>query len=239
MFPESCKPDDMSMDEVSEAWAAYDGIIYWKPDPKSPTSVPQQIIVNSSKTGMYDMLNVQLKMFQDVSGVQGALQGQTPASGTPASLFMQQTQNAQTALIDVLDSFKEAREDHYRKTMKLIQQYYDEEKYLNIGGSASKEIIYRPKDIRDAELELSIGESQSTPAYRMIMNDMLMTLMNQQQITLDEVLQVGAFPFADELRQVIQARKDSAQQQQGDPNAQMLPAHIQEQINAGQQQQKQ
>jgi hypothetical protein len=237
MFPEDCKPDDMSMDEISEAWAAYDGIIYYKPKPGMPA--PQQIIVNSSKTGMYDMLNVQLKMFQDVSGVQGALQGQTPASGTPASLFMQQTQNAQTALIDVLDSFKEAREDHYRKTMKLIQQYYDEEKYLNIGGSASKEIIYRPHDIRDAELELSIGESQSTPAYRMIMNDMLMTLMNQQQITLDEVLQVGAFPFADELRQVIQARKDSAQQQQGDPNAQMLPAHIQEQINAGQQQQKQ
>lgn len=218
MFPEDAKPDDMSMDEISDTWAAYDGIIYYKPNKSGKT--PEQIIVNSSNTGLYDMLNVQLKMFQEVSGIQGALQGQAPSSGTPAALYAQQTQNAQTTLIDVFDSFKEVREARDIKTMKLIQQYYDDETYINIGGRTNKSITYKPQDIRDAELDLCIEESQSTPVYRMIMNEFLMQLQQTQQISLDELLQVGAFPFADELRQVIQGREQ-------------VPQGIQQQISAG------
>lgn len=232
MFPEDCKPDDMSMDEISEIWAQHDGFIYYKPS-KTSNAIPQQIINNSTDPGLMNMLNIQLKMFQDVSGIQGALQGQTPNSGTPASLFMQQSQNAQISLIDLFESFKEARETRDIKKMKLIQQYYTEDRYINLGGRSTKEIVYKPSEIRDAEMDLSIEESQSTPVYRMIMNDFLMTLMNQQQITIDELLEVGAFPFADKLRQVISSRKDNAQQAGA---GQMIPADLQEQINAGGQQ---
>lgn len=227
MFPEESKPDGMSMDDIADAWSSYDGIIYYKPKPGVPA--PQQIIVNSSNTGYYDMLQVQLKMFQDVSGIQGAMQGQSPASGTPAALFMQQTQNAQTALVDIFDTFKECRETRDWKTMKVMQQYYNEERYINISGRSTEQIIYRPQDVKNAEFDLRIEESTSTPVYRMIMNDWLMQLQQQQQITLDELLQVGAFPFADKLRQVIQSRQDQAQQN----GAPMVPAEIQEQINAG------
>jgi hypothetical protein len=228
MFPEECKPDNLSMDDISEAWAQHDGMIYYK---SSPTrEVPHQIINNSTDPGLLNMLNIQLKMFQDVSGIQGALQGQQPTAGTPASLFMQQTQNAQTALIDLFESFKEARETRDYKNMKLIQQYYTEDKWINLGGRSSKEIIYKPSEIRNAEMDLSIEESTSTPVYRMIMNDFLMNLMNQQQITLDELLEVGAFPFAEKLRQIISSRKDNAQQAGA---GQMIPADMQEQINAG------
>lgn len=227
MFPESAKPDDMSMDEISDAWAAYDGIIYYKPTPG--VARPEQVIVNSSNTGLYDMLNVQLKMFQEVSGVQGALQGQAPTSGTPAALYIQQTQNAQTSLVDVFESFKEFREVRDVKKMKLIQQYYDDEKFINVNGASKKSFIYRPQDIRDAELDLSIEESQNTPVYRMIMNDFLMQLKQNQEITLDELLQVGAFPFADELRQVIKNRENNGE----------IPPQMQEQINIGMQQEAQ
>lgn len=227
MFPEECKPDGMTMDQIAETWSSYDGIIYYKPKPGVPA--PQQIIVNSSNTGYYDMLQVQLKMFQDVSGIQGAMQGQAPAPGTPAALFMQQTQNAQLALVDIFETFKECREARDWKTMKTMQQFYNEERYINISGRSTERIIYRPQDVQNAEFDLRIEESTSTPVYRMIMNEWLMQLQQQQQITLDELLQVGAFPFADKLRQVIQSRQDQAQQN----GAPMVPPEIQEQINAG------
>ena len=57
-------------------------LIYYKPNTNK--EVPQQIIANTSQTGAYDMLNLQLKLLEDISGVQGALQGQAPKAGTPA-----------------------------------------------------------------------------------------------------------------------------------------------------------
>jgi hypothetical protein len=33
------------------------------------------------------MLSIQLKLLEDISGVQGALQGKAPSAGTPASLY--------------------------------------------------------------------------------------------------------------------------------------------------------
>jgi len=228
MFPEECKPDNMTMDEIADQWAQYDGVIYYKPKPGVPA--PQQIIINSSNTGNYDMLNVQLKMFQDVSGIQGAMQGQKTAAGTPASLFMQQAQNSQTALIDVFEHFKEIREERDFKNMKLIQQYYNEEKYININGRLSDEIIYRPEEVQNAEYDVKIEESTSTPVYRMIMNEWLMQLQQQQQITLDEMLQLGTIPMGDKLRQIIQSRQDNAQMN----GAEMQAPQVQEQINAAQ-----
>ena len=91
--------------------------------------------------------------------------------------------------------------------MKLIQQYYDDETYINIGGRTNKSITYKPQDIRDAELDLCIEESQSTPVYRMIMNEFLMQLQQTQQISLDELLQVGAFPFVSRRVETSNTRK--------------------------------
>ncbi len=45
----------------------------------------QQIISNSQQPVVTELLSIQLKLLEDISGVQGALQGQTPGAGTPAS----------------------------------------------------------------------------------------------------------------------------------------------------------
>lgn len=240
MFPEESLPDGMSMKDIAAEWVSYNGIIYYKAKPGVPA--PQQVIANSSQTGAYDMLNIQLKLLEDISGVQGALQGKAPSSGTPASLYMQQTQNSATTLTDLLESYREVREERDMKNLKLIQQYYTEPRYINISSNNVKpnEIVYNPSEVRNTEFDLSITESSSTPAYRMIMNDFLMQLFGAQQITLEELLENGSFPFADKLLQAIQTRKQEAEQaammngqmQQGGPQSPMVPPEIMQQINA-------
>ena len=234
MFPEDQKPDHMSMDEIAETWASYRGIIYYKPKPG--TNAPEQIINNSSNPGLFQMLQIQLKLIEDVSGVQGSLQGQTPPSGTAASLFMQQTQNATTSLTDLFESYREVRETRDIKNMKLIQQYYEEPRYINVSGVSKKSFMYNPELVQNSEFDLSITESTATPAYRMIMNDFLMQLFNQQAITLDQLLDMGTFPFADKLKQSIEARKQEAAA--GQPMGQVVPPEVQQQINNIPQQQQ-
>lgn len=214
MFPEECMPEGMTVEEIAEEWVSYNGVILYKPKPH--ISPPQQIIANTSQTGIYDMLRIQLQLLEDVSGISGALQGKEPSSGTPAALYAQQSQNSSINLIDIMESFRQLREDRDTKNMKLQQQYYTDTRYLNIaGGNYSEEAkIFKPEKVRNIEFDLSLTESTSTPAYRMIQNDMLMQLFGTGAITVEELLENGTYPFADRLLQSIKSRQQQMNNQQ-------------------------
>jgi hypothetical protein len=158
------------------------------------------------------MLNLQLKFFEDISGVNGALQGKPGYSGISAALYNQQMQNGTTSLLDLLDSFQEFVRDAAYKDVKNIQQFYDQKRTFNIAGRAGMQVIYDPAKIRDVEMDISIVPSQATPAYRTLANEFLMQLFTQQAISLEQMLQVGNFPFADALLQNIQSQKEQLAQ---------------------------
>ena len=160
------------------------------------------------------MLNMMLKFFEDISGVNGALQGKPGYAGMSASLYNQQTQNATTSLLDLLDSFQEFVRDAAYKDVKNIQQFYDQKRMFNISGRMATQIVYDPNKMRDVEMDISVVPSQATPAYRSIANDFLMQLFEKQAISLEQMLQAGNFPFADTLLQSIQTQKEQMQQGQ-------------------------
>ena len=242
MFPEDAKPDNMSMDEIADEWTTTGGIIYYKA--KAGVAAPQQIIANTTQTGNFEMLNMQLKLLEDISGVQGAMQGQTPGAGTPAALFAQQIQQGNNSLIDMFESYKTVREDRDMKNLKLIQQAYKEDRYINlVGKDANRNIMYVASEVQNTEFDLSIVESSSTPAYRMIINDMLMNLQREGQVSLKTMLRVGDFPFSDKLLQELEAEQQQAQEQQSAMPQQgiaqgQVPPQVQQQINAGMQPQQ-
>ena len=109
--------------------------------------MPQQIAVNATQVGAYEMLSLQMRLFEDISGVHGAIQGKAAQSGTPASLYAQQIQYSSTNLLDLFESFKTFREDRDIKIMKTIQQFYSDNRYLNLAGNNyGKEIsTYTPR----------------------------------------------------------------------------------------------
>ncbi|WP_279187526.1 hypothetical protein [Bacteroides acidifaciens] len=93
-----------------------------------------------------------------------------------------------------------------------MQQFYDTKRVFNIAGKSGAQIEYDPKKIRDVEFDLSITESTSTPAYRHLANDMLMQLYQSQAISVEQLLEHGDFPFADELLQSIKSQKEQLAQ---------------------------
>ena len=206
LFPEECMPKGMDINDIADEWSRFNGVIAIKT--KNAAQLPQQIANNSTNIGITELLNLQLKFFEEISGVNGALQGKPGWSGMSASLYSQQTQNATTSLLDLLESFSQFVIDAAYKDVKNMQQYYDTKRVFNIAGKSGAQIEYDPKKIRDIEFDLSIIESTSTPAYRMMANDFLMEIWRSQQISLQQLLEHGDFPFADELLQSLKSQQE-------------------------------
>lgn len=210
MMPDDCLPDGVSIDDIAESWAEFNGVIVYRPSKSG--RVPEQVANNSTNIGIAELLNIQLKFFEDISGVTGALQGKPGFSGESASHFQQQTQNATTTLLDLLECFSGFVVDGAYKDVKNIQQFYDSKRVFNIAGRSGAQIEYDPKKIRDVEFDLSITESTTTPAYRHLANDILMQLWQAQAISVEQLLEHGDFPFADELLQSIKSQKEQLEQ---------------------------
>lgn len=212
LMPEDCLPAGVSMEDIAESWAEFNGVIVYRPSTSG--QLPHQVANNSTNIGIQELLNLQLKFFEDISGVNGALQGKPGFSGQSASMYSQQTQNATTSLLDLLESFTYFVEDGAYKDVKNFQQFYDGKRVFNIAGKNGAQIEYDPQKIRDVEFDLSISESTTTPAYRMLANDFLMQLWQAQAISVEQLLEYGNFPFADELLQSLQSQKEQLEQGQ-------------------------
>ena len=210
MMPDDCLPDGVSIDDIAESWAEFNGVIVYRPSKSG--RVPEQVANNSTNIGIAELLNIQLKFFEDISGVTGALQGKPGFSGESAAHFQQQAQNATTTLLDLLECFSGFVVDGAYKDVKNIQQFYDSKRVFNIAGRSGAQIEYDPKKIRDVEFDLSITESTTTPAYRHLANDILMQLWQAQAISVEQLLEHGDFPFADELLQSIKSQKEQLEQ---------------------------
>lgn len=206
LFPEECMPTGMDINDIADEWSRFNGVIAIKT--KNTAAIPQQISNNSTNIGISELLNIQLKFFEDISGVNGALQGKPGYSGMSASLYHQQTQNSTTSLLDLLESFSMFVIDAAYKDVKNMQQFYDTKRVFNIAGKNASRIEYDPEKIRDVEFDLSIVESTATPAYRQLANDLLMEIWKSGQISLEQFLQHGDFPFADELLQSIKSQQE-------------------------------
>lgn len=212
MFPEGCEADCMSIEEVADEWTRANGVIFFKPKPGVP--LPQQVANNCTNIGLVEMLNLQLKFFEEISGVNGALQGKPGYAGTSAAKYNQETQNATLALLDILESYSAFVRDGAYKDVKNIQQFYDSKRVFNISGRSGAQIEYDPQKIRNVMFDLSIVESTSTPAYRQMANDILMQLWQAQAISTEQLLEYGDFPFGDDLLQSLQSQKEQLAQGQ-------------------------
>lgn len=211
MVPQDCIPKGMSVEDFASQWSKYNGVILYEPNKQG--NIPQQISSNSTNVGITELLNMQLKFFEDISGVNGALQGKPGFSGMSASLYAQQVQNGTVSLMDLLETFSEFVRDGAYKDVKNIQQFYNDKKIINIVGKKGV-VTYDPERIKDVEFDLSVVQSTATPAYRAVANDFLMQIWQTGQITLEQMLEAGNFPFADSLLQSVKAKQEEMQKQQ-------------------------
>lgn len=224
LFPEEAKPDGVTWRELQETWARADGFMVY--NGKSGTA-PRQLSSNNTNVGIQELLSLQLKFFEDISGVNGALQGKPGYSGMSGTLYAQQTQNATTSLVDLLETFSSFVVQSAYKDVKNMQQFYDTKKKVNIAGRSGGAVVYDPEKINNIEFDLSIVESTQTPVVRQMANDFLMQIWQSGQITLEQLLEAGNFPFADSLLQQIKTQGQAMAQGQ---QPQSLSADVQQQV---------
>lgn len=212
MFPEEALPSGMSLEDIANEWSRFNGVITIKAKAGAP--LPQQISNNSTNIGINELLGMQMRLFDDISGVHGALQGKPGNSGISAALYAQQVQQSSTNLIDVLDSFSSFIVEGAKKDVKNIQQYYNADRIRYIAGRKAKLINSHPEEVKDIDFDLSISEGTNTPVFRQLANDFLMQIWGAGQITLEQLLEHGDFPFADDLLQSVRAQQEEQKEQQ-------------------------
>lgn len=115
LFPTGQKPDNYTWDEIGEMWARPNGLIPYYPDGMSDG--PKQIMTNSHPTGAYSLLETEMRLMEQISGVSGAMAGRTEGGQMSAALFDAQTRNGTIGLMDTLacfDTFRKQRDEKVR-----------------------------------------------------------------------------------------------------------------------------
>lgn len=89
---------------MADQWGRFNGVIVYKADANLPE--PKQINGNMGNLGITELLEIQLKMMEDVSGVNGILQGNTSGGNVSGELYNSQTTNAMYSLSDIMESYR-------------------------------------------------------------------------------------------------------------------------------------
>jgi hypothetical protein len=223
MVPEDVVPNNMTPQEFADEWTKFNGVIFYKPKPHG--GVPQQITSSSIPAGMQELLQIQMRLMQEISGVNNAFQGQKPATGTPASLYAQQVHQGGIMNKDYYEAFFNRRKQRDFKVVQMIQQFYDEPRHLNVSGTATRDAMtfYEPERARLASFDVTIGQATNTPLYRNLVDDYLTRFLDSGYIDFRTFLANTTLPFADALMKDIQSREEEMMAMGADPNAPQDP----------------
>ena len=119
LFPVGQKPSNVTWEDIANNWASPDGII---PITDRTSHLPQQINSTAGDVGAHRLLEMQLKLFEDTSGVSSTLLGNTssiPANGGSAP-FEAQLRQANASLADLMATFTAWRRDRDLKASMLL-----------------------------------------------------------------------------------------------------------------------
>ena len=103
LFPQEAVPAGSDIDDIIDEWSRFNGVIMYRS--KGGTQPPHQVSGTASQNGITDLLNIQMKMFEDVSGVNSAMQGKLESGSTSGTLYDIQMRQAMVSLQDILDTF--------------------------------------------------------------------------------------------------------------------------------------
>ncbi|MEG1572844.1 MAG: hypothetical protein RR328_04750, partial [Bacteroidales bacterium] len=222
IVPEDSIPDGCDIDDFAQEWSRSNGVIKIKMKPG--TQLPQVISAHAINTDAHTLLQLQLQLINKVSGVNEAMQGHTPKSGTPSSLYSQEAENSSTNIADIMETYISLKEKRDTKVLKIIRQYYREKRYVDIAGASfNKEAsVYDPEMVQNIDAELTIAKSNDTPVYRQITEDFLMSLFTSGAIPVDILLENSSLPMAQGVLDSLKKYKENISKQEHVPQEQVL-----------------
>lgn len=205
--------ESMSREEVIDEYVRYNGVLFVKLKPgQSIDGVVRQYNSGAAVAGDFELLNLQLRLINEISGVNSAMQGQAPRNGTPASLYAQQVHNSSLNLKGLFDGFRTFRRRRDTKLMKTIQQFYKERRYIDLAGKHYNEEAkwYNPEKVQGCEIDVTISDGYNTPVYRMVADEFLMELFRANAVDVKTLLENSSLPFAARILESIKSNEQQA-----------------------------
>ena len=170
----------------------------------------------SSKQDDVQMLGQYMSLLNEITGAHGAMRGEQAKSGTPSSLYAQETQNANNNIADMMQWYNGLIRKRDYKIMQVIQQYYTDRRYLNIAGKDYSEESkwYDPNKVRNSQFDLALIENQSQGVFRAQNEQLLMMLLQNGAIDVETYLESSTSPFADKMLERIKQKQQEAAEAQ-------------------------
>lgn len=212
------------IDYIEKNITNFDSVIPYKSKPGQ--NPPNFVNTVSQAFTPLNVVNMYLKLSENVSGVYGALQGAQPTAGTPAQMYAQQSQNSATSLNGIFEAANSFRIRRDQMNVQLMQQFYTSKRYI-FDKDSGKQLVYDPEQVRNIEFEINVIENTDTSAYRLMVNDLLFQLKQYDttnMLDLRALIEAGNLPFKDNLLNYLNEREQNMQQQG------QLPPDMQQQL---------
>lgn len=220
MVPQECIPDDMDIRDFAREYVKTNGVILIKKG--AYDKLPKQISMNGTNIGAWEMFAQEMNIMQQISGLNGAVQGQVPRANTPSSLYAQQAQNSMMNFVVLFENYNMFCEERDEKLLKVLMQYYTTRRYIGTNGKTAGEMakFYEPEMAQKIEdFNLTAAKSNDTPVFRQMTDDLLMKLLESGRIPLEIFLNNCSLPGADKLLAEVKSFNEQAAAGQIDPEA--------------------
>ncbi len=106
LYPIEAQPDGFSLKDAVALWNRPGGVI---PIDGTAGRIPTQLNSEASTDNAARLLDIEMNMMRQISGVSAALQGQTSMANQSATMFESQIQNSAIALLDIFETFNTFR----------------------------------------------------------------------------------------------------------------------------------
>ena len=220
MVPQECIPDDMDIQDFAREYVKTNGVILIKKG--AYDKLPKQMSMNGTNIGAWEMFAQEMNIMQQISGLNGAVQGQVPRANTPSSLYAQQAQNSMMNFVVLFENYNMFCEERDEKLLKVLMQYYTTRRYIGTNGKTAGEMakFYEPEMAQKIEdFNLTAAKSNDTPVFRQMTDDLLMKLLESGRIPLEIFLNNCSLPGADKLLAEVKSFNEQAAAGQIDPEA--------------------
>lgn len=220
MVPQECIPDDMDIQDFAREYVKTNGVILIKKG--AYDKLPKQISMNGTNIGAWEMFAQEMNIMQQISGLNGAVQGQVPRANTPSSLYAQQAQNSMMNFVVLFENYNMFCEERDEKLLKVLMQYYTTRRYIGTNGKTAGEMakFYEPEMAQKIEdFNLTAAKSNDTPVFRQMTDDLLMKLLESGRIPLEIFLNNCSLPGADKLLAEVKSFNEQAAAGQIAPEA--------------------
>lgn len=202
-------PDNISWQDFADEYSRNGSVLFLKMKPNA--QMPEQLKSATIQDGDVAIVNMYKQFADEISGVSGALRGERATADTPASLYAQQAANSENNIAYFMNWFNGCVDRLHEKMMMVIQQYYEDKRYLAVTGNEfdAEARRFRQMEARLARLYIEIVNINSVSFYKAQFEQTLSMALQTQAIDFLTYLKNTRAPFADRLAKDIERRQQA------------------------------